>query len=111
MKIIKFSSVVFLILSYLALTMMLIYGDRFQDSSIPAIFIIWTIGAVNYALNFTYCFKVGMKDILVMLFGISGIVWIFPPLLFTFFGIPFLAIYLGIGMYLHMVKGSALMKK
>ena len=107
MSIIKVSSLGLLILSYLALVMMFIYENELQDTLIPQIFIIWIIGAVNFALNITYGLKVGLKNILFISFVVSGLVWMFPPLMFTIFGIPFLVIYFVIGIYIHMMKHTA----
>ena len=57
-------------------------------------YIVWITGITNYILTIIYAVNIRLKTIYIVGLGITGITWAFPPLLFTFFGIPFLVIYL-----------------
>ena len=104
MKGIRITALVFLILSYLTLIIMLVFENDLQSLEFPQIYIIWGIGIINVGLNIFYVIKLELKSWILILLIISGLTWAFPPLLFTFFGIPFLIIYLVIGIYVHVQK-------
>ena len=91
----------FLILSYLSLILMFVLENELQNTEFPYFFVIWGIGIANVVLNVYYGIQMKLKKWFLILLVISGLTWAFPPLLFTFFGIPFLIIYLFIGIYIH----------
>ncbi len=97
-----------LILSYLALLLLFVFENELQNVEFPYFFVVWIIGSINVILNMLYGIKIELRTRQLVLLGISGMVWFFPPLLFTFFGIPFLFIYLAITLYIHLQKVSEL---
>lgn len=80
---------------------MFVLEKELQKTEFPYIFVIWAIGIANVGLNVYYGTKMKLKKWYLISLIISGLTWAFPPLLFTFFGIPFLIIYLLFGIYLH----------
>jgi hypothetical protein len=101
MKGIRLTALIFLILSYLSLILMFVYDNELQEIEFPYIFVVWGIGIINVVLNIYYGIKLELKTWILILLIISGLTWAFPPLLFTFIGIPFLITYLVIGLYIH----------
>lgn len=87
---------------------MFVFENELQNVEFPYFFIIWEIGILNAGLNIYYGVKTELKTWILILLIISGLIWIFPPLLITYFGFPFLFIYLAIGIYLHAKKGLEL---
>ena len=104
MKRIRILALIFIILSYVSLILMLVFDDKLQYISFPTIFVLWGFGIINVILNAVYVEKLRLKNWVLLLLVISGLTWAFPPLLFTFFGIPFLLIYLIVGIYVHLQK-------
>lgn len=94
----------FLIISYLSLIAMFVFENELQNVEFPYFFIIWGIGILNAGFNIYYGVKTELKTWILILLIISGIIWIFPPLLITYFGFPFLIIFLIIGIYLQVQK-------
>jgi hypothetical protein len=80
---------------------MLVFERYLEIVEFPYIFVIWGIGIINFISNVYYGEKLKIKKWAFIMLVISGLTWAFPPLLFTFFGIPFLIIYLIIGVYIH----------
>ncbi len=105
---IRISALIFLIISHLCLVAMFVFENELQNVEFPYFFIIWGIGIFNAGLNIYYGVKIELKTWILILLIISGIVWFFPPLLMTYFGFPFLLIFLAIGIYLHTKKGLEL---
>ncbi|PSR55090.1 hypothetical protein AHMF7605_17055 [Adhaeribacter arboris] len=101
---IKILSLTFLILSYLGLILILVFDSEIQGINFPGIFILWVLGIMNVTLNAIYVDKKNLQNWVLILLVISGLIWVFPPLLFTFFGIPFLLIHLIVAIYLHSKK-------
>jgi len=104
MKQIRILALTFIILSYVSLTLMLVFDNELQDIDFPTIFVLWGFGLINVILNAIYVEKLRLANWVLLLLVISGLTWAFPPLLFTFFGIPFLLIYLIVGIYVHLQK-------
>lgn len=102
---IRISALIFLIISHLSLVAMFVFENELQNVDFPYFFIIWGIGILNAGLNIFYGVKTELKPWILILFIISGLIWIFPPLLMTYFGFPFLFIFLAIGIYLHTKNG------
>ena len=105
---IRISALTFLIISHLCLVAMFVFENELQNVDFPYFFIIWGIGILNAGLNIYYGVKMELKTWILILLTISGIVWFFPPLLMTYFGIPFLLIFLIIGIYLQFKNGFEL---
>jgi len=80
---------------------MLVFERYLEIVEFPYIFVIWGIGIINFILNVYLGEKLKIKNWAFIMLVISGLTWAFPPLFFTFFGIPFLIIYLIIGVYIH----------
>lgn len=99
---IRISALTFFIISHLCLVAMFVFENELQNVDFPYFFIIWGIGILNAGLNIYYGVKLGLKKWILILLIISGLVWFFPPLQFTYFGIPFLLIFIVIGIYLHL---------
>ena len=83
---------------------MMLFGSELQNINFPYIFILWGLGIINVTLNAIYVDKIKLENWVLTLLVISGLTWAFPLLLFTFFGIPFLLVYLIIGIYIHTKK-------
>lgn len=101
MKRIRILALIFLIVSYLSIIAMFVFENELQNVEFPYFFIIWGIGILNAGINIYYGVKTELKTWLLVLLITSGIIWIFPPLLITYFGFPFLIIFLIIGIYLQ----------
>ena len=99
MKIIQLTALTFFILSHICLILMFVFDQELQETDY--IFVVWGVGIINVVLNVYYGIKMELRNWILILFIISGLTWAFPPLLFTFFGIPFLIVYLTIGLFLH----------
>ena len=98
-----------LILTYSLLVLAFIFDSTNMNSDY-LIFAAWIIGVTNAISNILLAEKIDINKWLIILFIISGILWIFPPLFFTYFGIPCLFIFLGIGIYTH-IKAFKLREK
>lgn len=110
MKSIRKLALIFLILSYLSLILIFVFQNELQNSEFPYIFLFWGIGIANVVTNIFYVSKLKLKEWILILLIISGLTWAFPPLLFTFFGIPFLIAYLIVGFYIHGLKTERIKK-
>jgi len=108
MKIVKLTALMFLILSYLCLILVLIFDSELQKAEFRYIFIVWGIGIINVVLNIYYGIKIETKSWILILFIICGLTWVLIPLLMTNVGIPFLILYLAIGIYIHLLKRAGL---
>lgn len=104
MKCIRTLALVFLILSYSNLILIFVFQNELQKIEFPYIFLLWGIGIASVVTNIYYVSKLKLKEWVLILLMISGLTWAFPPLLFTFFGVPFLIAYLIIGIYIHGIK-------
>lgn len=104
MKVIRILALIFLCLSYLSLSLMFILENQLQETEFPYIFIVWGIGILNAVLNIYYGMELKVKNWVLVTLVICGLTWIFLPLLFTFFGIPFLVMYLIAAIYVHRGK-------
>ncbi|CAM3492972.1 hypothetical protein POKO110462_05410 [Pontibacter korlensis] len=83
---------------------MLVFDNELQDISFPPIFILWGFGVINLITNAIYVDKAKFRIWVLLLLVTSGSTWVFPPLLFTYFGIPFLFVYLIVSIYVHFKK-------
>ncbi|MEG9329232.1 hypothetical protein V6B16_14930 [Salinimicrobium catena] len=108
MKVILILALTFFILSHICLILMFALENALQESDFPYIFVVWGVGIINVVLNVYYGIELKLKKRMLILLIISGLTWAFPPLLFTFFGIPFLIVYLGIGLNMHGQKSVIL---
>ncbi len=106
----RISAIIVFILSHLCLVAMFVFENELKNVEFPYFFIIWGLGILNAGLNIYYVVKMELKTWILISLVISGIVWFFPPLLMTFFGIPYLLIFLVIGIYLQSQKLTALNK-
>jgi hypothetical protein len=84
--------IVFLILSY-ALLVIIFATDSSESISTKNYVYLWIVGVVLYVLTILYATKVDRKGWVTTIIFISGSVWVFPPLMATYFGIPFLVVY------------------
>jgi len=98
-----------LILSHLLIAIALIVTDETQEFSY-IFYIAWAIGIISVVSNILFADKIRMNSWLIGIFGICGILWFFPFLLITYFGIPFMVIFLVIGIYIHR-KAFVIQKK
>lgn len=81
-----------LIISYSLLITKLTTDNDVNGSNI-SIFHLWIAGGVLYVLATAFAIKTNSKPWITTTTVITGTVWIFPPLIFTYFGIPFLIAY------------------
>lgn len=89
-----------LILSYLFLILNFIFDDA-EGDFVYLFYIAWVFGIISVISNILLADKIGIKGWLIGMFGVCGILWFFPPLLITYFGIPCMIIFLAIGIYVH----------
>jgi hypothetical protein len=89
-----------LILSYLFLILAFVF-DNAIGSNTYLFYIAWVFGIISVISNTMLADEIRIKGWLIALFGICGILWFFPPLLITYFGIPCMIIFLAIGIYIH----------
>ena len=68
-------------------------GFEFSTSELPW-FLPFVTGGLNYGLTLYLSVNFDNKSWRTVTIGLCGLTWLFPPLLFTFFGIPFLLVYL-----------------
>ena len=98
-----------LILTYSLLILVFIFDSTNMNIDY-LLFATWITGVTNAISNFLLAEKIDINKWLTILFVISAILWIFPPLFFTYFGIPCLVIFLGIGIYIQ-IKAYKLREK
>lgn len=79
-----------------------LYESVLEKAEIDVFFALWGIGIVNAGLNVLYATKLKLKDKIFVLLVVSGLPLAFPPLLFSFFGIPCLVVFLVIGIYMQL---------
>ena len=84
------------IIAHLSL-LFLVFDNYIDFLLIPLIILFWLM----YFTNVYYFSDKKYSKKVFIIFIISGITWLFPPLLATYFGIPFFLIFLGVGIYLH----------
>ncbi len=89
-----------LILSYLFLILTFVF-DNATGSNTYLFYIAWVFGIISVISNIMLADKIRLKGWLIALFGVCGILWFFPPLLMTYFGIPCMILFLVIGIYIH----------
>jgi hypothetical protein len=75
--------------------------DDAEGNSVYLFYIAWIFGIISVISNILVADKIGIKGWLIGIFGACGILWFFPPLLITYFGIPCMIIFLAIGIYIH----------
>ena len=73
----------------------------FEPSDVKFQYLMWILGAITAITNILLADKLVIKKWVMVLFTISGIMWILPILLITYFGIPCLLIFFIIGVYVH----------
>lgn len=89
-----------MILSYLFLILTFVF-DNATGSNTYLFYIAWVFGIISVISNIMLADKIRLKGWLIALFGVCGILWFFPPLLMTYFGIPCMILFLVIGIYIH----------
>jgi hypothetical membrane protein len=89
-----------LILSYLFLVLNFVF-DEADGKYVFLFYLAWASGIVSVVSNILLADKIDLNKWIIAIFGICGILWLFPYFLITYFGIPCLIIFLGIGIYLH----------
>ena len=89
-----------MILTYSLLVLAFILDSTDMNSDY-LLYAAWILGITSVISNILLAEKININKWLIILFIISGILWIFPPLFFTYFGIPCLLVFLGIGIYTH----------
>jgi hypothetical protein len=71
----------------------ILFSDIDDNWTIAPIFYLWIVGGLLYAATITYAARTNAKTSTILTVILSGTVWVFPPLMFTVFGIPFLIVY------------------
>tara|TARA_R110001606_G_scaffold117289_1_gene246728 strand:+ start:482 stop:796 length:315 start_codon:yes stop_codon:yes gene_type:complete len=89
-----------LILSYVFLILTFVFDSAVTENTYH-FYIAWFFGIISVISNTILADKIKIKKWLFILFIFCGILWIFPPLLITYFGIPCMIIFLVIGIYIH----------
>ena len=89
-----------LILSYLFLILTFIF-DSAVTGKAYLFYIAWFFGIISVISNAILGDKIKIKKWRFVLFIFCGILWVFPPLLITYFGIPCMIIFLIIGIHIH----------
>src|SRR5688572_2862664 len=69
------------------------FTDIDDKWTIAPILYLWIIGGLLYTVTIMYAARVNAKKWTILTIILSGTVWIFPPLMFTIIGIPFLIVY------------------
>ena len=64
-------------------------------------YVVWATGIVAGISNLIFAEKIGLKKWLLLVFGLSSIVWFFPLVVITYFGIPMAILFFAIGVYVH----------
>jgi len=90
-----------LILSYVIIIISLI-GDNKGQEILYLFYTAWILGIISVVSNIILADKIKLNHWLIGAFGICGLIWFFPPFLITSFGIPFIVIFLCIGIYIHL---------
>ncbi|GMN04789.1 hypothetical protein MTsPCn5_01770 [Croceitalea sp. MTPC5] len=88
-------------LSYLLLIFILVFETRTTDYTY-LFYSAWFFGIVSVISNMILAIKIKIKSWLIVVLGISGIIWLFPPLLMSFYGFPCIFIFLIVAIYLHL---------
>ncbi|PQB05792.1 hypothetical protein BST85_13475 [Aureitalea marina] len=89
-----------LVLSHLFLILNFVL-DSPNGENIFLFYLAWILGIVSVVSNLILADNLGINKWALGVFGLFGIAWLFPPMLFTFFGIPCLVGFLGFGIYFH----------
>lgn len=61
----------------------------------------WILGIISFISNFLLAEKMDINKWLTILLVLGGILWVFPPLLITYFGFPCMIIFVGIAIFIH----------
>jgi hypothetical protein len=99
MKKYKILAFVFLLLSYTSLSLVFVFDNHDQENPWPFC-IAWILGILSFIFN-TIVGEKNLNRWVFVLQIITGIMWLIPFLLITYFGIPCLIIYFFIGIYLQ----------
>lgn len=83
-----------LVFNYLGFGYLLIEYPLFGSSIEYPWYLPFITGTVNFATTIYLSVNFDSKSWRTVTLGISGLTWLFPPLMFTIFGIPFLIAYL-----------------
>ncbi|PTB95761.1 hypothetical protein C9994_10325 [Marivirga lumbricoides] len=98
MNSIKIIGLLSLVLSYLIL------GLNFIFDNAILFYIAWFFGIVSVISNVLWADKLNLNRWLIIVFTMCGILWVFPVLLITYFGIPCMLLFLILGIYIHTKK-------
>ena len=88
-------------ISYLILLGLLIFRFNDYDLPLPVIFA-WFLGIISVFTNSLLSVKKNQNKWITVLCVVSGIVWLYFPLLLTSFGILFLSIHIIIILYINL---------
>ncbi len=89
-----------LTLSYLFLILTFVFDSAVTENAY-LFYIAWFFGIISVISNAILADKIKIKKWIFVLFIICGVLWLFPPLLITYFGIPCMIIFLVIGINIH----------
>jgi hypothetical protein len=96
----KIIGLISLVLSYLFLIITFIYDSAVTENNY-FFYVAWFLGIISVISNTILADKIKIKKWIFILFIFCGILWLFPPLLITYFGIPCMIIYLIIGILIQ----------
>lgn len=102
MRILKLIGIISLITSYSFLTLNILL-ENFDNYSY-FFYIAWASGIVSVISNTVYAIRIGISDFTISTFGICGLIWFVPFFLSESFGIISMALFLIIGIYIHINK-------
>ena len=91
-----------LVVAYIILFFYVLLDSNGSETKDYMLYIFWLFGILNAGTNIYYAIEKSINKWVTILFVITSIIWIFPFLLITYFGIPFLIIYLFIGIYIQL---------
>ena len=91
----------FFILSHLGLFFMFLFEKELQENDFPFLAVLWGLGVLSLGFNIYWADQLNISKWVLILLTMSGLVWAFPPALATYFGIPFLIIFLVLGIFIH----------
>ncbi len=91
-----------LAIAYIILVFYLLMYSNAYETKDYMLYVFWFFGILNAVTNIYYAIEKSINKWVTIIFVITSIIWIFPFLLITYFAIPFLIIYLFIGIYIQL---------
>ncbi|MBB3698251.1 hypothetical protein KMW28_17165 [Flammeovirga yaeyamensis] len=110
---IKFISIITFSLAYLLFIVIMMFPsaiDKFPLMKDNKYIILFIIGIINVVALISYLSSLKLKSWVFTAILLTGTVWLFPPLNFTYIGIPFQITYLIVGLIIF-INPKMLMKK